>query len=69
MNLPHPGAEAFTHDHLAGGTGGGQWHAKRAQHPGVAENEFGYNQARPTAAPRTREGDGARKRDSGREDH
>ena len=44
--MPLPGTEMYTFDHLAGGTKGGNWRAKRAGAPGIAANEYGYNQVR-----------------------
>ncbi|KAK9845482.1 hypothetical protein WJX81_007602 [Elliptochloris bilobata] len=44
VDMPYAGADTFTHDHLAGGTKGGNWRAKRSQMPPVSANEFGYNQ-------------------------
>jgi hypothetical protein len=45
-NMPYAGADNFTHDHLAGGTKGGMWRAKRTQPTPVDVTEWGYNQAR-----------------------
>ena len=50
--MPYAGADNFTHDHLAGGTKGGMWRAKRTQRVPVAPNEWGYNQARPRSHAR-----------------
>lgn len=44
--MPLPGSEMYTFDHLAGGTKGGNWRARRAGAPGIAANQYGYNQAR-----------------------
>ncbi len=44
VDMPLPGTEMYTNDHLAGGTKGGNWRARRAGAPGIAANEYGYNQ-------------------------
>ena len=56
--MPLPGTEMYTFDHLAGGTKGGNWRARRAGAPGLAANQYGYNQARAVRY-RVKKGGGA----------